>query len=205
MKGKEQEGRHMGEERSAETSVPEQKGADVRSLIREAIAEFVNAEQAKAEPAYKAELVEERKRREELERRLDEVVEENRRSRQLAEELDRQGKIRSELQRLGVAKVDLAYKAVKDDIQRTAEGRLVAHSGQEEMDVREYLAQFVHENPEFLPARMVGGSGVAAPQRPVTGGSGFDLEKLTPGMNAEELERIRQEIARVASQTMRGA
>jgi len=182
----------------------EQRPADVRSLIREAITEFVNAEQAKAEPAYKAELVEERRRREELERRLNELVEENRRSRQLAEELDRQAKIRSELQRLGVAKVDLAFKAVKDDIQRTPDGRLVARTGQEEMDAREYLSQFVNENPEFLPARITGGSGMAATPR-ATGVSTADLEKLRPGMNAEELERIRQEIARVASQTMRGA
>jgi hypothetical protein len=177
---------------------------DIRSVVREAITEFVSAEREKAEPAYKAELVEERRRREELERRLNDVVEENRRSRQLAEELDRQGKIRNELQRLGVAKVDLAFKAVKDDIQRTTDGRLVARSGQDEMDAREYLSQFVSENPEFLPARITGGSGVAATQR-TTGASGVDLDKLRPGMNAEELERIRQEIARVASQTMRGA
>lgn len=194
----------MEEQRSTEVSMPEQRPVDVRSVIREAITEFVNAEQAKAEPAYKAELVEERRRREDLERRLNEVVEENRRSRQLAEELDRQSKIRNELQKLGVAKVDLAFKAVKDDIQRTQDGRLVARTGQDELDAREFLSQFVSENPEFLPARITGGSGVAATPR-TTGVSTADLDKLKPGMNAEELERIRQEIARVASQTMRGA
>jgi hypothetical protein len=194
----------MEDERSNEMNTPEQRPVDVRSVIREAITEFVSAERSKAEPAYKAELLEERRRREELERRLNDVVEENRRSRQLAEELDRQGKIRNELQRLGVAKVDLAYKAVKDDIQRTADGRLVARSGQDELDAREYLSQFVSENPEFLPARIPGGSGVSATQR-AAGVSGVDLDKLRPGMNAEELGRIRQEIARVASQTMRGA
>jgi hypothetical protein len=194
----------MEEQRSKEMNTPEQRPVDVRSVIREAITEFVSAERAKAEPAYKAELVEERRRREELERRLNDVVEENRQSRQLAEELDRQSKIRNELQRLGVVKVDLAFKAVKDDIQRTTDGRLVARAGQDELDAREYLSQFVSENPEFLPARITGGSGVAATQR-TTGVSGADLDKLRPGMNAEELERIRQEIARVASQTMRGA
>lgn len=196
----------MGKERRAmeEQQEADVKAVDVRSVIREAITEFVNAEQAKAEPAYKAELVEERRRREELERRLNEVVEENRRSRQLAEELDRQSKICNELQRLGVAKVELAFKAVKDDIQRTSDGRLVARAGQNEMDAREYLSQFVNENPEFLPARITGGSGVGASPR-TTGVSAADLDKLKPGMNAEELERIRQEIARVASQTMRGA
>ena len=194
----------MEEQRSNEMNTPEQRPVDVRSVIREAITEFVSAEREKAEPAYKAELMEERRRREELERRLNDVVEENRRSRQLAEELDRQGKIRNELQRLGVAKVDLAFKAVKDDIQRTTDGRLVARSGQDELDAREYLSQFVSENPEFLPARIPGGSGVSATQR-TAGVGGVDLDKLRPGMNAEELGRIRQEIARVASQTMRGA
>ena len=57
---------------------------------------------------------EERKRREQLERRLNELVEENKRSRQMAEEAERSAAIRAELQRLGVAKVDLAFKAVQD-------------------------------------------------------------------------------------------
>ena len=71
---------------------------------------------SKTEPAYKVELVEERKRREQLERRLNELVDENRRSREMAEEMERSASIRAELQRLGVTKVDLAFKAVKEDI-----------------------------------------------------------------------------------------
>ena len=39
------------------------EGADLRAIIRGAIEEFVRAEQTKAEPAYKVELLEERKRR----------------------------------------------------------------------------------------------------------------------------------------------
>ena len=45
------------------------------------IQEFVKAEQSKAEPAYKAELVEERRRRESLEQRVNELVAENERTR----------------------------------------------------------------------------------------------------------------------------
>ena len=41
------------------------------------IEEFVQAEQVKAEPAYKAELLDERKRREDLEKRVNELVQEN--------------------------------------------------------------------------------------------------------------------------------
>jgi hypothetical protein len=104
------------------------------------------------------------------------------------------------LQRLGVIKVDLAYKAVKDDIQRTDDGRLVARTGQGELGVKEYLTHFVSENPELLPARVAGGSGASGNQRASMYSSAFDLDKIRPGMPKEELERARQEIARVASQ-----
>src|ERR1700761_6243849 len=97
---------------------------DVQSLVRAAIEEFGQAQQQKAEPAYKAELQDERKRREGLETRVNQLVEENRRARALAEEADRNSQIRSELQRLGVAKLELAFKAVKDDITRTDDGQL---------------------------------------------------------------------------------
>jgi hypothetical protein len=176
------------------------KSPDIRALIQDAIREFVNQETAKSEPAYKAELEDERRRRETLERRMNELVEENRRSRQMAEEADRNSAIRTELQRLGVSKVDLAYKAVRDDIQRTEDGRLVAKTGQGELGMKEYLTHFVSENPELLPARMVGGSGASGNQRAGGFSSAFDLDKIRPGMPKEELERARQEIARVASQ-----
>ena len=44
---------------------------------------------------------------------MNDLVQENTRSRQLAEEAEQSSSIRAELQRLGVAKVDLAYRAVK--------------------------------------------------------------------------------------------
>ena len=52
-------------------------GTELRSLIRGVIEEFVHAEQVKAEPAYKAELLDERKRREDLEKRVNDLVQEN--------------------------------------------------------------------------------------------------------------------------------
>jgi hypothetical protein len=182
----------------------DQQQFDIKAVIRDAIQEFVRIEQAKAEPAYKTELTEERKRREQLEQRLNELVEENQRSRARAEEVERGSAIRSELQRMGVTKVDLAFRAVKDDIQRAEDGRLIARTETGEMSMREYLRHFVNDNPELLPARMVGGSGASGvSQTPVNGGSGVDLDKIKPGMSAEELERVRHEISRVASQTLR--
>jgi hypothetical protein len=177
---------------------------DIGSIIRGAIEEFVKAEQGKAEPAYKAELLDERKRREELEQRLNQVVEENRHNRQLADEAEKSAAVRAELQRLGVGKLDLAFKVVKDDIQRTEDGRLVAKGMQGEVPVRDYLTQFVNDNPELLPARMAGGSGIGPVQKIAPAGGSLDLDKIRPGMNPEELDRVRQEISKVASQTLRG-
>jgi hypothetical protein len=178
---------------------------ELRSIIRGVIDEFVQAEQVKAEPAYKAELIEERRRREELERRVNELVHENQRSREIAEEAERSSSIRTELQRLGVAKVDLAYRAVKDDIKRSDDGRLTARSDQGEVSVRDYLSQFVQENPELLPARITGGSGMGSGPKVATSSGGVDLDKIRPGMSTEELDKVRQEISRVASQALRGS
>lgn len=187
-----------GRETSGETP-------DVRTIIREAIAEYARTEAARTEPAYKSELTEERKRRELLERRVNELVQENTRSRQMAEEADRSATIRAELQKLGVAKVDLAFKAVKDEIQRAEDGRLVGTGDSGTVGLREHLTNFVHENPEFLPARNLGGSGATGGQKgSTTAGSSVELDRIKPGMSAEELERVRQEIARIASQALGG-
>ncbi|HXK02898.1 MAG TPA: hypothetical protein VMS37_10875 [Verrucomicrobiae bacterium] len=181
------------------------EGMDIQGIVRQAVQEFVNSEHARSEPAYKAELEEERRRREQLERKLNELVEENRRSRKVAEEAERSSAVRAELQRLGVAKIDLAFKAVQDGIVRTEDGRLVARTESGEAPVKDYLAAFVTENPEFLPARIAGGTGMTATQKvPAGGRETVDLERIRPGMSAEEMQRVREEIVRVASQTLRG-
>lgn len=180
-----------------ETQAP---AVDVASIVRQAIEEFTQKEKARSEPAYKAELLEERKRREHLERRLNDLVEENRRTKQIAEEAQTSSAIRAELQRLGVSKVDLAYKAVRDDIIRGEDGRLMARGENGETGVKDYLAGFVAANPEFLPARIAGGSGVTAGHKAPAGGTGsVDLDRIKPGMSREEMERVRQEIIRLAS------
>jgi hypothetical protein len=190
-------------ETRGEGAAPETKD-DLRGIIRGAIEEFIRAEQTRTEPAYRTELIEERKRREQLEKRVNELATENERSRAAAERAERDSILRAELQRLGVSKVDLAFRAVKDDVQRTPDGRMVARSGDGEMGLREYLSQFVNENPELLPARIAGGSGMETIPRPTATSGAIDLERIRPGMNPEELERARQEVARLASQTLKG-
>ncbi|HEY3838739.1 MAG TPA: hypothetical protein VGL72_19310 [Bryobacteraceae bacterium] len=182
----------------------ESDAIDVQGIVQQAVQEYLRQDTTRREPAYKAELQEERKRREQLERRVNELVEENRRSRQIAEEAERSTNIRGELQKLGVAKVDLAYRAVQSDIYRGEDGRLLARTPQGDTAANEFLRQFVADNPEFLPARIVGGSGAVNSHRPPTGGS-IDLERISPGMSKEDRERARQEILRVATQTLRSS
>jgi hypothetical protein len=181
------------------------EGLDIQAIVKQAIQEYAANEQAKSEPAYKVELQEERKRREQLERRLNEVVEENKRTRKLADEAERGSAVRAELQKLGVAKVDLAFKAVQDGVLRGEDGRFVARGENGEVSLKDYLSSFVSQNPEFLPARISGGSGITATLKaPPSGGEPITLDRIRPGMSAEEMQRVREEIVRVASQTLRG-
>jgi hypothetical protein len=149
-------------------------------------------------------LLEERKRREQLEPRLNSLVEENKQARAAAEEADRHSQIRQSLQKLGVHKVDLAFRAVKDEIVRSEDGRLTTKAG-DQRGLDDFLAGFVQENPELLPPRISGGA--STPSRshdsPSLGG-GIEMERIKPGMNPEDLERVRQEIARLATKTLKG-
>jgi ATP/maltotriose-dependent transcriptional regulator MalT len=180
---------------------------DVQTIVAQAIDEYMRKDSARREPAYKTELQEERRRREQLEKRMNELVEENKRSRAMAEETQRNATIRTELQKLGVMKIDLAYKALQDGIVRTEDGRLVARGENGDQPVAEYLASFVQENPEFLPARIAGGTGMTGTQKaaPDTNSGAVDLDKIGPSMSKEDLDRVRREILRVTSQTLRGA
>ncbi len=190
----------MLNQESIENQTP--AGVDVREIVKQAINEFVRSEQQKAEPAYKAELQDERKRRESLELRLNQLVEENRKARALAEEADRSSQIRAELQRLGVAKVDLAFRAVKDDVVRGDDGRLMGR-GMENKSLQEYLAGFVQENPELLPVRIAGGSGAqTTPKNNVPTSASIDINAIRPGMSKDELDQVRKEISRLVSQSV---
>jgi hypothetical protein len=180
---------------------------NVQTIVQQAIDEYMRQDVARREPAYKTELHEERRRREQLEKRVNELVEENKRSRAVADEAQRNSNIRAELQKLGVTKVDLAYKAVQDGIVRTDDGRLIARGDSGDQPITEYLTSFVQENPEFLPARIAGGTGMTGTQKaaPLANGGGIDLDKINPSMSKEEMDRVRQEILRVVTQTPRGA
>jgi len=56
-------------------------GVDVAGIVREAVQDYLRTDHAHLEPAYQEELEAERRRREILERRVNELVEENRKAR----------------------------------------------------------------------------------------------------------------------------
>jgi hypothetical protein len=165
---------------------------DIREIVQAVVQEFM---------PQKTELEEERRRREGLELRVSELIAETEKARAKAEEAERSAAVKAELQRQGVAKLDLAYKAIRDEIHRGEDGKLIAAGGG---GMREHVEQFVKENPELLPARLAGGSGAGGGQRSTAGETRVELETIRPGMNPEELDRVRKEIARVASLTLRG-
>ncbi len=163
---------------------------EIQRAVRTAIDEF-----------RKTELAAEIAKRQDLEQKIAALSVENAKARSVVEEAERSLAVRGELEKLGVVKLDLAYRAVKEEIQRNEDGQLQARGG---VSLKEYLAQFVGENPELLPARIAGGSGASSGSRQRAGGVVVDLDRIQPGMDTEEMNRIRQEIARVASQTLRG-
>lgn len=71
--------------------------------------------------------------------------------------------------------------------------------------MQEYLAGFVQQNPEFLPARIAGGSGAHSGIRNADTAPAIELDKIRPDMSKEDLDRVRKEISRLASQALRGA
>src|SRR5271154_6898977 len=65
-----------------------------QGIVQQAVDEYMRQDVARREPAYKTELHEERRRREQLEKRVNELVEENKRSRAVADEAQRSTNIR---------------------------------------------------------------------------------------------------------------
>jgi hypothetical protein len=169
---------------------------DVQTIVQQAISEYMRQNAAQREPAFKAELRAERKHREQLEKRLNEMAEETKSARAVAEEAQRGGAIRSELLRLGVVKVDLVFRLVQDRIERTEDGQLTAGS----QPMNEYLAEFLDENPEFLLAGIARAAGKGGRQKIAPASAGeIDLDRIGPGMSRDELERVREEIVRIGA------
>ena len=176
-----------------------EEGADLEDMVRRAIGEYKRQSAEREEPVLKNKLGEERRRREGLERKLNEAQEENRRASRRSDQVNRHSQIRSVLQELGVRKVDLAFKLVKDDVFRAEDGELYANVEGKQVPYDDYLTSFVSENPEFLPPRIAGGAGAAAGTEDRLG-PGFDLNRIRPGMSREDAAEAWREVARLTGQ-----
>ena len=128
---------------------------EIRVIVRAAVEEYAGGERTRQEDSVQAELSQERQLRETLQKQVESLVGEGVQLKSAADEAQRTLAIRTELQRLGIRNVDLAYRAVRDDVRRSEDGRYVGASGQE---LAEYLRKFASENPELLPARVAGGN-----------------------------------------------
>jgi hypothetical protein len=182
----------------------EQPGGEERRFgleaIRAMIGEYMRQREDQQDSDLQAMLGEERRKRESVERQLSELSEENRRTRRQYEQTDRVSRIQSCLQELGVRKVPLALRLVKDEIARGEDGELYAEVKGAQVPYREYLEDFVAENPEFLPPRIAGGSGASGGERGEMRGGGIDLNSIRPGMSREELADAWKEVARLAGE-----
>lgn len=177
-------------------------GVEIRDVVQEAIREFLRKKDEESEPAYRAELSEERRRREQLEGQVRDLLSKMRESEQEVARTRMTTAVKEELQRQGVTKVDLAFRVIKEDIRQTEGGGYVAHGRDGDVPLKEFVKRFVDENPEFLPPRIAGGSGSSGGGNE-TAGTRFDLDAIRPGMNEEERRELRKAIADLASQTFK--
>ena len=164
--------------------------AELREAVRAVVTEMMSSERANLGSQEKVGEVDELRRQiSELSRQRDQMAESIREERRVR-------LVRDELERLGVGNIDLAYRAVQQDIVFDDTGDPIAMRRGEKTSVEEHLRQFVNENPELLPARITGGAGVSGAVDPM---AAPDINSIRPGMSEAELGRVRAEIAKLAS------
>ena len=124
----------------------------------------------------------------------------------MAEEADRSSQIRGELQRLGVAKVDLAFRS-RQGRYRAGRRRPVASQRGRMANLcrsiwpassKRIRSFFRHELPAEAGRRLRHEMQLQARS------ASIEIDKIKPGMSKEDLDRVRQEISRLATQALRG-
>lgn len=146
---------------------------------------------------YRRELEKERRLRETLQRQVEEMATENRRRREESVEAETVSQLRTGLEQRGVRKTGLAIRALREEVRRGDDGSLYGEVDGGRLSLREYLDRFVADNPEFLPPRITGGSGVSGTNARELSSTGFDLESIRPGMSQKESRDAWKEVARL--------
>ncbi len=177
---------------------------DVQTIVQQAIDEYMRQDSARREPAYKTELQEERRRREQLEKRMNETG--ARRTSAAA----RWRRRPSGRQQFGRSCRSWGWRKSTWLIRRCRTG-----SSARKTDAW-WRAATTATCQRISVGICTGESGVSAGEdcwrnrddgnaesRTAANTGGIDLDKISPSMSKEDLERVRQEILRVASQSLR--
>jgi len=106
-----------------------------------------------------------------------------------AEQSERFSSIRTALQNAGAnpKKIELAFRAVKDDVVRAEDGALIVKNvgkDKEDQPLDVFVAGFLKDNPEFLPPRGVAGSGAERSEQHRQGE--VDADSIKPGMSDKD-------------------
>lgn len=111
--------------------------------------------------------------------------------------------LRQALSAMGVENLELAVKAVREDIVEAGDRKWVASVEGGDIPAQEYLTEFLKKNRELLPARRLQGGGMPASR--VESGGGVDLEEIRPGMDPVTLKKVRDAIGRAMGVFPRGS
>jgi hypothetical protein len=109
--------------------------------------------------------------------------------------------LKDELRALGVRNVDLAFRAVRDDIGQSDSKEWVATIEGQSVPAVQFLKQFVSRNPELMPARMISGGGTPSRMEEYRGEC--DLDQIRPGMDPATMRRAREAVVKIIAQSKR--
>ncbi|MBK7927502.1 MAG: hypothetical protein IPJ98_08415 [Bryobacterales bacterium] len=191
-----------GEADGAEPQQEERESTAHRELIREEIARALERwKTPEAEPQRSAE--ESGESIESLKQALAASREEAAGLKAEASRLRKDQYLRQALSALGVENLELAVKAVREDIVEAGGQKWVAPGEGGDVPAQEYLAEFLKKNRELLPARRLQGGGMPASR--VESGGSVDLEEIRPGMDPVTLKKVRDAIGRAMGVFPRGS
>ena len=173
-------------------------GMTVAEIIRQAVLEAVRA----AREAELSQALEHRVRELETAKiQLEEATAKSAQYHAQFKEAEKRNAIVDILRRLGVSNIELAYRAVKENVRQAEDGQYVAEDGKI-VPLSEYLEGFVTQNPELLPVRVGGGSGIGIAKGTAVE-EGIELESIRPGMPREEWNKAREYISKLLLNSIR--
>jgi hypothetical protein len=120
-----------------------------------------------------------------------------------ASRLRKEQYLRQTFSALGVENLDLAVKAVHEDIVEDGDRQWVTKTAGGAVPAQQYLTEFLKKNRELLPARRLQGAGMPASR--MESGGGVDLEEIRPGMDPATLKKVRDAIGRAMGVFPRGS